>query len=161
MTVVSPMSGRVVALEDVPDEVFAQRIVGDGLAIEPESGEVVAPITGRVAKLFRGGHGVVVEGDDGVQVLVHVGIDTVRLRGRGFAVLAAEGQRVEAGDAILRADIEWLRAEGVELLSPVLVISGQRVTPAAQGRVAAGQPLLEVESICPPLEPPGGGVEGG
>jgi phosphotransferase system IIA component len=78
-------------------------------------------------------------------VLVHVGIDTVRLRGRGFAVLATEGQRVEAGERLLRADVEALRADGVELLSPVLVISGQRVTPAAAGRVTAGQPLLEVE----------------
>jgi glucose-specific phosphotransferase system IIA component len=145
VTIVSPMSGRVVPLEDVPDEAFARRIVGDGLAIDPDSGEVVAPIAGRVAKLFRGGHGVVVEGDGGLQVLVHVGIDTVRLRGRGFTVLAAEGQRVEAGERLLRADVEGLRAEGVELLSPVLVISGQRVTPAAADRVATGEPLLEVE----------------
>lgn len=145
MIVVSPMSGRVVHLEDVPDEVFARRIVGDGVAIDPESGEVVAPIAGRVAKLFVGGHGVVVEGDGGVQVLVHVGIDTVRLRGRGFTVLAGEGRLVEAGERILCADVEGLRAEGVELLSPVLVISGQRVTPAAAGRVVAGQPLLEVD----------------
>jgi glucose-specific phosphotransferase system IIA component len=140
------MTGRVVALEEVPDEVFAQRIVGDGLAIEPDTGEVVAPIAGRIAKLFPGGHGVVVEGEGGLQVLVHVGIDTVRLRGRGFAVLATEGQRVEAGERILRADVEGLRAEGVELLSPVVVISGQRVTLAAVGRVVAGQPLLEVEA---------------
>jgi glucose-specific phosphotransferase system IIA component len=139
------MSGRVVPLDDVPDEVFAQRIVGDGVAIEPDSGDVVAPIAGRVAKLFRGGHGVVVEGEGGVQVLVHVGIDTVHLHGRGFTALAAEGQRVEAGDRVLHADVEGLRAEGVELLSPVLVISGQRVRSAASGRVAAGQPLLEVD----------------
>jgi glucose-specific phosphotransferase system IIA component len=139
------MSGRVVPLDEVPDEVFAQRIVGDGVAIEPDSGDVVAPIAGRVAKLFRGGHGVVVEGEGGVQVLVHVGIDTVQLHGRGFTALAAEGQRVEAGDRVLHADVEGLRAEGVELLSPVLVISGQRVRSAASGRVAAGQPLLEVD----------------
>jgi phosphotransferase system enzyme I (PtsI) len=149
MTIVSPMSGQVLPLDDVPDEVFSQRIAGDGLAIRPDAGEVVAPVSGRIAKLFPGGHGVVVETAEGVQVLVHVGIDTVRLRGRGFTALAREGQRVDAGDVIVRADLEALRGEGIELLSPVLVISGHRVRPAAAGRVTAGQPLLQVDSARP------------
>jgi glucose-specific phosphotransferase system IIA component len=143
------MSGQVVPLEDVPDEVFSQRIVGDGLAIRPDAGEVMAPVAGRIAKLFPGGHGVVVETPEGIQVLVHIGIDTVRLRGRGFTALAHEGQRVDAGDVIVRADLDALRGEGIELLSPVLVISGHRVMPAAAGRVTAGQPLLRVDSAKP------------
>jgi glucose-specific phosphotransferase system IIA component len=149
MTIVSPMSGQVVPLDDVPDEVFSQRIVGDGLAIRPDAGEVTAPVPGRIAKLFPGGHAVVVETAGGIQVLVHIGIDTVRLRGRGFTALVREGQWVDAGDAMVRADLEALRAEGIELLSPVLVISGHRVTPAAAGRVTAGQPLLRVDGDGP------------
>ena len=142
--VTSPLSGRVLPLDDVPDEVFAQRIVGDGVAVQPDSGNVLAPITGRIAKLFPGGHGVVVETPEGVQVLVHVGIDTVARKGRGFTALAGEGQQVVAGDLLVRVDLDALRADGVEMVSPVIVISGHAVVPAARERVAAGEPLLEV-----------------
>ena len=142
--VTSPLSGRVLPLDDVPDEVFAQRIVGDGVAIQPDSGNVLAPIAGRIAKLFPGGHGIVVETAEGVQVLVHVGIDTVARRGRGFTALAGEGEQVAAGDILVRVDLDALRADGVEMLSPVVVISGHAVVPAATERVAAGEPLLEV-----------------
>jgi glucose-specific phosphotransferase system IIA component len=142
--VLSPLTGVVVPLDEVPDEVFAQRILGDGLAVRPSDGEVVAPADGRIAKLFAGGHAIVVETADGVQVLVHVGIDTVRLRGRGFTVLAAEGQRVRTGDPLVRVDVVALAAEGIELVSPVVLISGHAAAPLAAGRVRAGDPLLEV-----------------
>jgi glucose-specific phosphotransferase system IIA component len=142
--VTSPLSGRVLPLDDVPDEVFALRIVGDGVAIRPDSGDVLAPVSGRIAKLFPGGHGVVVETAEGVQVLVHVGIDTVRLRGRGFTTVAREGQEVASGDLLVRVDLDGLRADGVELLSPVVVISGHAVVPSPREHVAAGDPLLEV-----------------
>lgn len=143
-TVRSPLSGEVVPLEEVPDEVFAQGILGAGIAVRPSAGDVLAPADGRIAKLFPGGHAFVVETADGVQVLVHLGIDTVRLRGRGFTVRAAEGQRVRAGHPIVRVDVAMLAGEGVELVSPVLLISGHAVTPLAAGRVRAGEPLLEV-----------------
>jgi glucose-specific phosphotransferase system IIA component len=142
--VLSPLTGVVVPLDEVPDEVFAQRILGDGLAVRPSGGEVVAPADGRIAKLFAGGHAIVVETADGVQVLVHVGIDTVRLRGCGFTVRTAEGQRVRAGDPLVRVDVAALVAEGIELVSPVVLISGHAAAPLAAGLVRAGDPLLEV-----------------
>ena len=144
MTILSPLTGMVVPLEEVPDEVFAQRIVGDGVAVRPSAGEVVAPVSGRVAKLFPGGHGVVVETPDGLQVLVHLGIDTVRLRGRGFTVRVEEGSEVRAGDPLVTVDVAALAADGVELVSPVVVISGHPVVPAAAGAVHAGEHLLQV-----------------
>jgi glucose-specific phosphotransferase system IIA component len=143
-TVRSPLSGDIVPLEEVPDEVFAQGILGAGIAVRPTAGEALAPVDGRIARLFPGGHAFVVETSAGLQVLVHLGIDTVRLRGRGFTVRAAEGQPVRAGDPIVRMDVAMLADEGVELVSPVLLISGHAATPLATGRVRAGDPLLEV-----------------
>jgi glucose-specific phosphotransferase system IIA component len=131
----------------VPDEVFAQRLVGDGVAVRPSAGEVVAPVAGRVAKLFPGGHGLVVETISGLQVLVHLGIDTVRLGGRGFTTRVAEGQDVRAGEPLVAIDVAALTAEGVELVSPVVVISGHPVAPLAAGSVRAGDPLLAVQPL--------------
>lgn len=148
-TVRSPLSGAIVPLEDVPDDVFARGILGAGIAVRPTHGDAVAPVDGRIVKLFPGGHAFVVETADGVQVLVHLGIDTVRLRGRGFTVRAAEGQRVRAGHPIVRVDVATLAGEGIELVSPVLLISGHAVTPLATGRVRAGDPLLEVRPPDP------------
>jgi glucose-specific phosphotransferase system IIA component len=143
-TVLSPLNGDVVPLDQVPDEVFAQGILGQGIAVQPTSGLVLAPVDGRLAKLFPGGHALVVETADGVQVLVHLGLDTVRLRGHGFTVRAREGQLVRACDPLVRVDVTMLAGEGVELVSPVVIISGHAVTPLAAGRVRAGAPLLAV-----------------
>lgn len=146
-TIVSPVSGVVVPLEEVPDGVFADRVLGDGLAVRPTSGQVVAPVDGRIAKLFPGGHAIVVETADGVQVMIHIGIDTVRLRGRGFTVQAAEGQAVRAGDPLVLVDVAKLAGDGVELVSPVVLISGHAADPLATGRVRAGEPLMAVRAL--------------
>lgn len=143
MIVVSPLTGRVLALEDVDDPVFAERVMGDGVALAPADGRVVAPVAGTIEKLFPGGHGVVVETREGLQVLVHVGIDTVKLEGDGFTVQAAEGDEVAVGDALVTVDLPRLAERGVDATSPVVVISGEAATVVADGTVEAGQPLLE------------------
>lgn len=143
--VASPFSGEVVALDDVDDDVFAQRVVGDGLAVLPAAGEVVAPIPGRLAKLFEGGHGLAIEDDDGLQVLVHIGLETVKLKGDGFTVHTHEGDVVGVGQHLVTVDLERMHALSVDLTSPVVVISGQAVSKPAAGRVTSGDPLFEVE----------------
>lgn len=145
-SVVAPMRGRVVPLEDVQDEVFAERIMGDGVAIAPTDGRVVAPVSGRIEKLFPGGHGIALETPEGVQVLVHVGLDTVELRGDGFTVHAAEGDDVAAGDLLVTADLEHIVARGKDVTSPVVVISGHPVEVVASGDLDAGDDLLEVRT---------------
>ncbi|MBW3602382.1 MAG: glucose PTS transporter subunit IIA [Actinobacteria bacterium] len=148
MTVVtSPFTGDVVVLDDVADEVFASRTVGDGVAVSPTGAQVVAPVAGTVAKAFRGGHGWAIETGDGLQVLVHVGIDTVRLEGDGFTPRAAEGDEVAVGDPLVGVDWDRLRELGVDTVSPVVVLSGHTVTVVAgSGGVRAGDPLLEVDT---------------
>ncbi|MFO7172834.1 MAG: glucose PTS transporter subunit IIA [Bacillota bacterium] len=148
VVLVAPVTGTVVPLEEVPDPVFAQGLVGEGVAVQPAGELVVAPCAGTVAHLFPGGHGVGLVSPEGVEVLLHVGIDTVQLRGRGFVPLVREGDRVRAGDPLVRFDRAVLRAAGKEAVTPVLVTNreqAERIEPLAWGPVTAGvTPLLRV-----------------
>lgn len=142
--VLAPCSGRVLALADVPDPVFAAEMVGPGVAIDPDPGlsTVVSPIGGRVVKLHP--HAFVVLGGDGVGVLVHLGIDTVKLDGAGFEVLAAEGADVEAGDPMVRWDPSTL-PDGLSPVVPVVAMDRPKgsVTPDGD-RAETGEPLFAV-----------------
>lgn len=140
----SPFTGKVVALEDVADDVFSQRVMGDGVAVRLNEGRVIAPIAGTVGKLFEGGHGFAIESPDGVQVLVHIGLETVHLKGDGFTVKASEGDEVSVGDEMVAVDLDRMQELGIDMVSPVVVISGQDVTVSASEVVSAGDPLLEI-----------------
>ena len=146
--VLAPCPGRVVAMADVPDPVFADEMVGPGVAIEPAPGRttVVSPIAGKVLKVLP--HAFVVLGD-GVGVLVHLGINTVRLDGEGFEVLATQGAEVAAGDPMITWDPSALPAsaggQDVSPVVPVVLMDGVKgsVTSDALGSdVAAGDPLF-------------------
>lgn len=122
--VLAPMAGEVVPLADVPDPVFAQELVGAGVALKPVRGggevTVTAPVAGKVVKLHP--HAFVILAAGGVGVLVHVGIDTVRLKGEGFTLLAAEKSKVAAGDPILKFDPDQVLAHGYSDICPVVVL---------------------------------------
>ena len=143
VAVTSPFAGRVVSLDEVDDEVFSERVMGDGVAVRPSSGEVVAPLSGRIEKLFKGGHGLAIEDEDGLQILVHIGLETVKLKGDGFTVHAAEGDTVGTGDLIVTVDLGRMDELGIDLVSPVVVISGQGVTNRASGEVEMGDRLFD------------------
>lgn len=149
--IVAPISGRLIPLEEVPDPVFAQRMAGDGVAIEPAADPsggpvtVVAPCDGQLAVLFPGGHAMAVVGPGGLEVIVHAGIDTVELQGAGFETLAKQGDLVRAGQPLVRFDPEALRRGGKRAISPVLVanvdiVAGMEVSKAAE--VRAGRDVL-------------------
>ena len=108
--IIAPLSGEIVNIEDVPDVVFAEKIVGDGIAIKPTGNKMVAPVDGTIGKIFETNHAFSIESDSGVELFVHFGIDTVELKGEGFKRIAEEGQRVEAvvyGAAVTaQADLE-------------------------------------------------------
>jgi sugar PTS system EIIA component len=149
MEVLAAVSGTAVPLSEVPDEVFAQGMAGEGGAIVPDgSGEAVAPVSGTLVKLFEGGHAFGIGTDEGVELIVHVGLDTIELRGAGFEKLATEGDRVEAGQPIVRFDLEEIRAGGYDPVTPVLVTNADehRVSDVRTGEVSAGDPLFEVEA---------------
>jgi sugar PTS system EIIA component len=143
--VVAPVPGRVLDLADVPDPVFAQQIVGSGVAVDPDRapGDAVAPVAGRLLKLHP--HAFVVLTSEGKGVLVHLGIDTVQLDGEGFELLAAEGDEVEAGDPVVRWDPSVVESGGRSPVVPVIVMdtAADSVSASSVGRtVAVGDPLF-------------------
>ncbi|HEJ7915475.1 TPA: PTS transporter subunit EIIC, partial [Serratia marcescens] len=120
-TLVAPVTGEVVALDQVPDEAFASKAVGDGLAIRPTDNIVVAPADGTVVKIFNTNHAFCLETDKGAEIVVHMGIDTVALEGQGFKRLVEEGAEVKAGQPILELDLDYLNANARSMISPVVV----------------------------------------
>ncbi len=153
--ILSPFTGRVVPLDEVPDPVFAERMLGDGIAVEPVKGIAVSPIRGRLVVMHSAHHAFAVEAESGLKVLVHIGLDTVHLRGEGFEGLAHEGDPVEVGQPIVRFDLERIRAAGYSMLSPIVLPDlpeGYRVRSTGAREVVAGRdPLLYVmvgEDAC-------------
>ncbi|WP_208443114.1 N-acetylglucosamine-specific PTS transporter subunit IIBC [Pantoea agglomerans] len=148
-TLLAPVSGEVVVLDDVPDEAFASKAVGDGLAIKPSDKWVVAPIAGTLVKIFNTNHAFCLETDNGVEIVVHMGLDTVALEGKGFTRLVEEGASVVAGQRVLEMDLEFLNANARSMVSPVVVSNSDDfagLTLLAQGQVIAGEtPLYEVK----------------
>jgi len=119
--IIAPLSGEIVNIEDVPDVVFAEKIVGDGIAIKPSGDKMVAPVNGTIGKIFETNHAFSIESDDGVELFVHFGIDTVELKGEGFKRVAEEGQAVKVGDTIIEFDLALLEEKAKSTLTPVVI----------------------------------------
>ncbi|SAL64781.1 phosphoenolpyruvate--protein phosphotransferase [Caballeronia humi] len=146
----APLSGVMVPLETVPDPVFAQKMVGDGVSIDPTSNELLSPLPGKVTQLHRAGHAATITGDNGLEVLMHIGLDTVLLRGEGFTALVKEGDIVTAGQPLIRFDPIVVGAKAVSLLTQIVIANGELVTRyvPAIGLVTAGQDAaLSVELV--------------
>ena len=146
MEVLAPVSGQAVPLGEVPDEVFAEGMAGEGGAIVPgASGEAVAPLSGTLVKLFEGGHAFGIETDGGVELIVHVGLDTIEMRGNGFEKLATEGDWVEVGQPIVRFDLDEIKNSGYDPVTPVVVTNAEDhpVSNLRTGEVSAGEPLFD------------------
>ncbi|MEV0996723.1 PTS glucose transporter subunit IIA [Nonomuraea sp. NPDC050202] len=143
-TVLAPMEGTAVGLAAVPDPVFSAGMVGPGTAIDPlrGPGKAVAPIAGKIMKLHP--HAYVIVGDDGKGVLVHLGIDTVQLKGAGFQLLAAEGDRVSAGQPVVAWDPSAIEAGGRSPVCPVVALDAlsEELTGVAEGTVHVGDELF-------------------
>ncbi|WP_116092074.1 phosphoenolpyruvate--protein phosphotransferase [Sphingomonas crusticola] len=146
VAIASPLAGWVTALDDVPDPVFAGRMLGDGVAIDPTEGEVTAPGPGVIVTLNPSRHAVTIELDSGVQLLIHIGIDTVALAGAGFTAHVTEGQRVAAGEALISFDMDYLARHARSLITPVIVTRGEGVSGSTERLVAGGAALLEVQA---------------
>ncbi|MDF2905508.1 MAG: system component, Glc family [Herbinix sp.] len=117
----APIEGTVYAITEVNDPVFREKIVGDGIAILPSKGRVVAPVDGTVAVLFETKHAVSLKSEQGVEVLIHVGLDTVNLKGEYFTAHVKTGDIVRSGDLLLEFDMEKIKAAGYELITPVVI----------------------------------------
>jgi phosphoenolpyruvate-protein phosphotransferase len=148
LQLLAPLSGVLIALEQVPDPVFSGRVIGDGLCIDPTSSTLCAPLAGVISNVQASGHAVSITDDNGVQVLMHIGLDTVNLGGQGFTHLVEEGQRVVAGQALIQFDADYIARHARSLMTLMLVVSAEPFTwlVASSGQVESGQPLLEIAS---------------
>lgn len=147
LSVASPLAGTVVPLEQVKDESFAKGMLGPGIGIEPADGLVVAPFDGTVTVAFPTGHAYGLKSASGVQVLIHVGMDTVKLDGKGFTPRVAKGDVVRCGDVLAEVDLDVIREAGYETITPVVVTNKKKlgaVTPVASGEIQRGDALLDV-----------------
>ncbi|WP_414148699.1 PTS beta-glucoside transporter subunit IIABC [Erwinia sp. BNK-24-b] len=135
LTLNSPLSGKVIPLEKVADETFASGLLGKGIAIIPESGRVISPVDGTVASIFRTGHAVGLIADNGIEIMIHVGMDTVQLNGKHFTAHVTQEQAIRCGDVLIEFDIPALREAGYDLTTPVIVTNSDDyldVLPASE-----------------------------
>lgn len=144
--ITAPASGQVVELAEIADPAFAGGMLGEGVGIVPESGEVFSPIAGTVAADVDSGHALLLRRPDGVEVLVHAGLDTVRLKGRGFTTFVRKGDKVNAGDCVIAFDLGLIEEAK---LDPTVVVTvsetlGAQVERLCGASVKAGEPLLKV-----------------
>ena len=146
----SPITGLAADLATAPDEAFAQKMMGDGAVVTPEDPFVRAPEDGEVAFVFDTKHAIGFVTDSGISLLIHVGIDTVKLNGEGFETLVESGQTVKKGDPMLKLDLEYLKANAPSITSPVLCTELediQRIHLLQEGQIKAGEPLFEIEVL--------------
>jgi PTS system D-glucosamine-specific IIC component len=144
----SPITGTAADLAETPDEVFAQKMMGDGAVVTPNDGKVVAPADGTVVFVFDTKHAIGFATEDGVSMLLHFGIDTVKLNGEGFNVLVSAGQKVKKGDVLMEADLEYISKNAPSIATPVICTelkNNQKVRRIADGAINAGEDLLAVD----------------
>lgn len=144
--IAAPLSGQVVALKDVPDQVFASEAMGKGIAILPNKGEVVSPVNGVVTTIFPTGHAVGITSDSGAEILIHVGMDTVQLDGKGFRAHVQNNDRVQAGQKLIDFDIPTIEAAGLPIITPVIITNTNNYTDVIstqEAEVTAGDYLID------------------
>ncbi|MDR1658325.1 MAG: PTS glucose transporter subunit IIA [Deltaproteobacteria bacterium] len=140
----APLSGRVATLDEVPDPVFSDRIIGDGAAIWPESNLLLAPAAGVVSNLADTYHAYGITTVDGLEVLIHIGIDTVKLLGQGFKPLVKEGQKIKPGTPLAQIDLEAVKASGYAIWTPVIITNLEQIASMSvqTGTAEAGKTTI-------------------
>ena len=145
LKLVSAVSGKSIPLSEVPDEVFAQKMAGDGIAIDSTGDTVVAPADGELTLVFKTKHAFALTLDNGVELLVHIGIETVGLNGEGFEQLVEQGTKVKAGTPIIKFDREFIKNKGLSLITPILITnpdSTTSITPIENIETIAGETAI-------------------
>ncbi|MGL5979168.1 MAG: PTS sugar transporter subunit IIA [Erysipelotrichaceae bacterium] len=144
---ITPIQGEVKPISETPDEAFAQKMMGDGIVIFPTSNEVYAPADAKVEFVFPTKHAIGMTSASGLEFLIHVGIDTVKLEGKGFEIFVEPGQNVKAGDLLMKFDLEFIKAEATSIATPVVFtnLDTKTLDIKANGETAAKEVLLSVK----------------
>ncbi|QQY78886.1 PTS system glucose-specific IIA component [Keratinibaculum paraultunense] len=146
----SPMTGKIIPIEEVPDKVFSDKMVGDGVAIEPVDGEIVSPIDGKVATIFPTNHAIGLITKEGLEILIHIGLDTVELNGLGFKRLTKKDAKVKKGDPLMEFDPKLVEEKGKSPITPIIITNMDKVKKMEKntGDVERGnQIIMTIELI--------------
>lgn len=140
----SPISGKIIDIKNVPDAVFSQKIVGDGIAIEPTGNEIVAPINGTIGTIFKTMHAFSIQSKEGIELFVHFGIDTVNLQGQGFKKFIQESDIVKVGDKIIFLDLPFLKLNSKSIITPVVISNMEKIKSIKKysGNTIAGKTTI-------------------
>ena len=142
----APVDGRLIPIEEVDDEVFSAKMAGDGIAIMPVGDTFVAPIDGVITKIFSTNHAFSIKSKQDLEVLVHIGLETVALKGEGFERLAQEGDEVKVGDPIIKVDLDYIKANAKDIVTPILITDESKFDEIDKNDnvVKSGDPIMEV-----------------
>jgi PTS system glucose-specific IIA component len=121
LQIYAPVNGEIVSLEQVPDPVFSQKMMGEGIAIMPDKGNIHAPVEGTVVLVSDTKHAIGLRSDDGTEILIHIGLETVALKGEGFTVLVAAGDKVSVGQALIEVDWDYIREHAKSIITPIVI----------------------------------------
>ncbi|MYL34885.1 PTS glucose transporter subunit IIA [Pontibacillus yanchengensis] len=126
-TLVAPLDGKIVQLEEVPDPVFSQKMMGEGIAIEPANGEVVSPVEGEIVQVFPTKHAVGIQTKSGIELLVHIGLETVSMDGEGFEAHVKQGDKVSSGDKLITFDVDLVNEKAKSSITPVIITNSDSI----------------------------------
>jgi PTS system glucose-specific IIA component len=140
-TVYAPLTGRLLNLKDVPDPVFSQKMMGDGMAIEPSEGILVSPVEGEIIQLFHTKHAIGIKSLTGMEILLHIGLETVAMNGEGFEAFVKEGDKVKPGDKLITFDLDLIKEKAASTITPIIITNGdiiENVEKSPLGEVKGG-----------------------
>ena len=144
----SHLNGNIIKLEDVEDEAFSSKVLGEGIAVEPSEGKLYAPCNGKVEMGYGTKHAINIVSSDGCEILLHIGIDTVKLNGQFFEAHVSDGQKINKGDLLITFDIDGIKKAGYKTTTPMIICNSDdytSITPVAEGAVSAGDEIIEIK----------------
>lgn len=144
----APTAGKLVSIKEVSDPTFSEEVLGKGAAIIPLDGKFYAPVDGTISTIFPTGHAAAITSSEGVEVLIHIGLDTVKLEGKHFTIHAEEGQEIKKGELLLEADLDQIKAEGYDIITPVIICNSDEYSEIQMmepGDVTQGDDILKLQ----------------
>lgn len=144
----APTAGKLVSIKEVSDPTFSEEVLGKGAAIIPSDGKFYAPVDGTISTIFPTGHAAAITSSEGVEVLIHIGLDTVKLEGKHFTIHAEEGQEIKKGELLLEADLDQIKAEGYDIITPVIICNSDEYSEIQMmepGDVTQGDDILKLQ----------------
>ncbi|EOD01497.1 PTS system, glucose-specific component IIC / IIB / IIA [Caldisalinibacter kiritimatiensis] len=144
----SPLTGEVIEMSQVPDETFAQKLIGDGIAINPSEGVVYSPVDGKIAQIFNTKHAIGIVTDNGIEILIHIGIDTVKMNGEGFKSFISQGDTVKCGDKLIEFDIDLIKKKAKSVITPIVITNTAEIkglNVIKKGKIKSGEDLLKIQ----------------